>query len=353
MSEEKVNSSKNTSVWHNNHVPQIASYWLRSLTKYVVKEKVIHSPIQYTKYTRAASALFSFHVIPIIVSYTQSLIPIPYYQLDGPLKPPEPENEYDLPTIIIEIGSSAIKAGICGNDLPSMIIPSLVAIEKNGNNENIIIGNKILEIMKDKQSLINIKRVIERGKIIEWTYFKLILEYIFKGFDVKQFNIHIIDAVALRCDEDWKRLTQMFFDEIKGEALAVWVSPILSIYCAGKTTGLVIQCGYGLTQICPIYDGYILPHAAKQIEFGKYDMDFNKIIDYKKEFQRQQIAKYVIEAVIKCDSDIRSDLLSNIVVSGGNSMYDGFGSFMKTEIEKYVKQSIDKQIINLNVNVIV
>ena len=34
---------------------------------------------------------------------------------------------------------------------------------------------------------------------------------------------------------------------------------ILSLYASGKTAGLVLNCGDGVTQVTPVYEGYIIP----------------------------------------------------------------------------------------------
>ena len=43
-----------------------------------------------------------------------------------------------------------------------------------------------------------------------------------------------------------------------------------------------------------------------------------------------------MESISKCENDISRELFSNIVLAGGNTMFDGFAERLRTEIETHV-----------------
>ena len=54
--------------------------------------------------------------------------------------------------------------------------------------------------------------------------------------------------------------------EVNNFALAN--SAVMALYSVGKTNGLVVQSGDAYTKAVPVFEGHIVPHANKSVEFG-------------------------------------------------------------------------------------
>ena len=215
------------------------------------------------------------------------------------------EDEYWGPkSIVIDNGSFNIKAGFNGDEIPKISLRNVIGENKDydgkkvGNEKEIIIGEEAL----NKRGMLNIKFPMKRSMIKDWESLEKIWNYIFTNelkVNQKEYNVLITQPIN-NIKENKEKIAEIMFESFNIPGLYIADSTLLSLYAAGKFTGMVIDMGDGITQFSPFYDGFLFEDKFERINIGGKDITkyMRKILN-KKGFTFEKISGKIIPNTIK------------------------------------------------------
>jgi len=334
-------------------------------------------------------------------------------------------SDEEKPAIIMDNGTGMMKCGLSGTDAPTVTFASCVGYPKNkammtGGNKEYYVG----EEAQQKRGILVLKFPLEHGVITNWEDMEKIWAHTFdnelrvvvggESEDDEDVAGVLLTEAPMNPRENRERMTQIMFETFNARRFYVAIQAVLSLYASGRTTGVVVDCGDGVSHTVPIYEGYSMPHAIQRINLAGRDltdyickilteskinlhtsaermsamkikeelcyvsMNFEEEVDNfagkEKQFELPDMSIVTVhnqiircpelmfkpsldgkemmglheltkKTVDDCDLDVRKDLLANIVMSGGTTMFPNMPERLQAEVEKLAAEGAKVKVI--------
>lgn len=221
--------------------------------------------------------------------------------------------------IVLDNGSGYLKVGFSGEDAPRAVLPTVVATtmvedEKDGHDGNVdsAASAKKSQAYYGEEALLQsnatVTRPVQRGGVVMQPMTKDALESLWEhtfrnvlGVEQEELPVLIADAFPLGQGSYPSRqwTAEIMFEKLKVKSLAIFNTAVLSLFSTGRTRGLVVESGEGITQAVPVFEGYAIPHAIFKMEVAGQDITAKVQEMMKRDFSEEQAGSLRVMQALK------------------------------------------------------
>merc|ERR1719206_23961 len=319
--------------------------------------------------------------------------------------------------IVLDCGSGSIKAGFSRETSPSVVFPAVVGRTRKttkpsvpNQSDSVVLGGRALR----KRGLLSLRYPIEHGIIVNWDDLEAIWRHTFYDemrTEPEGKSAFLCEA-ALNPKANREKSVQVLFEKFGLDSLAMASQSILGLFSYGRTSGVVLESGQGVTHAVPVFEGNSLPQSIRRLDLGGRDVtdylikllaeqghSFASVaerevvrvmketacfvakrekeapsdvpIDFDYELpdgnclrltnamrqapemlmkpslvgsQQGGLAKVIADSIMRTELDLRRLLWRNIVLCGGNTMFDGLRERLHAQLCELAPKSVTVKV---------
>eukprot|EP01061_Rhynchopus_euleeides_P017394 TRINITY_DN28916_c0_g1_i1.p1 TRINITY_DN28916_c0_g1~~TRINITY_DN28916_c0_g1_i1.p1 ORF type:complete len:398 (+),score=147.16 TRINITY_DN28916_c0_g1_i1:67-1260(+) len=177
--------------------------------------------------------------------------------------------QFDV-AVVIDNGSGALKVGTAADSKPQAVIPNIVGrpnagrglLKRNKQNAEdaakVYYGDEVLE----KAGHININYPMADGIVTDFSDMQSLWEYAYEQIDEEPSDQPVLLTEApFNPRKNREKMAEIFFEAMEVPALQIKMQALCALYASGRTTGVVLDSGDGVTHTVPVIEGFVQKHG--------------------------------------------------------------------------------------------
>ena len=214
----------------------------------------------------------------------------------------------EAPIVIIDNGSGMMKAGIAGEEAPAATFPAIVGRPKNASamqgvtQKSEYIGDEA----QQKRGVLNLKYPIANGIVNDWEDMEKVWNHTFYNelrVTPSECQGVLVTEAPRNPKENRERFLTVMFETFEVQNMYVAIQAVMSLYANGRSTGLVVDSGDGVTHTVPVFEGFSIPHAIEKMEIAG-----RVITDYAQKLLLESGHSFTSSAELEIVKDIKEKL---------------------------------------------
>ena len=181
--------------------------------------------------------------------------------------------------IVCDNGTGFVKCGYAGSNFPAHIFPSLVGrpIIRAANRiddievKDLMIGDDASKL----RSMLEVNYPMENGMVRNWEDMCHVWDYTFgpEKLDLNPSECKVLlTEPPMNPTRNREKMIEVMFEKYGFDSTYIAIQAVLTLYAQGLLTGVVVDSGDGVTHICPVYEGFALPHLTRRLDIAGRDI---------------------------------------------------------------------------------
>ncbi|KEG14331.1 actin 2 [Trypanosoma grayi] len=172
------------------------------------------------------------------------------------------------PAVVLDNGSGNIKCGFAGEEVPRCVFPTVIGTpKKSGSNPRTYVGDEAL-----REKGLRYAYPMEHGIVTDWDGMERVWRHAYEELHVPaERQAVLLTEPPLNPIGNREKMAEILFESFAVPALHVQIQAVLTLYAAGRTDGLVLDSGDGVTHLVPVFEGQSMPVAVRRLELAGRD----------------------------------------------------------------------------------
>ncbi|KAI2657545.1 Actin-related protein 2-B [Labeo rohita] len=136
---------------------------------------------------------------------------------------------------------------------------------------DLMVGDEASEL----RSMLEVNYPMENGIVRNWDDMKHLWDYTFgpEKLNINSRNCKILlTEPPMNPTKNREKIIEVMFETYQFAGVYIAIQAVLTLYAQGLLTGVVVDSGDGVTHICPVYEGFSLPHLTRRLDIAGRDI---------------------------------------------------------------------------------
>ncbi|KAK7196436.1 actin-like protein [Novymonas esmeraldas] len=169
---------------------------------------------------------------------------------------------------VLDMGSHTTRLGFAGDTAPRMR-QRTCAVKGTATFADAI---DVLDHVEDPSAAAT---VLKDGVIVDWEAYEALLDRVARMLDLGNVEHNtplLMTEKALVPMHQRQKIAELLFETHHVVATSFVLSPVLSLYASGLSTGVAVELGHDQSHVVPIFQGLSLFHATHCLDLGGADL---------------------------------------------------------------------------------